>query len=226
MRILLAEDERELSRALVAILEHAGYVVDAAYDGEEALYDLDINDYDLAILDIMMPKVDGLTVLSTLREKGMTLPVLMLTAKSEIRDRVAGLDAGANDYLTKPFAAQELLARIRVLTRTNSAVAKRELAFGDFALDEQASQLVCGQTRVDLTAREFQMMEMLVTAKNTKISTEAFMRKVWGSLSDVETSVVWVNLSNLRKKLVQAGSGVSISALRGVGYYLEEKSAQ
>ena len=222
MRILLAEDERELSRALVAILEHAGYVVDAAMDGEEALYDLDINDYDLAILDIMMPKVDGLTVLTTLRGKGMTLPVLMLTAKSEIRDRVAGLDAGANDSLTKPFAAQELLARIRVLTRTTAGVAKRELAFGDISLDEQASQLVCGETRVDLTAREFQMMEMLVTAKNTKISTDAFMRKVWGSLSDVETSVVWVNLSNLRKKLAQAGSSVRISALRGVGYYLEE----
>ena len=224
MRILLAEDERELSRALVAILEHAGYVVDAALDGEEALYDLDINDYDIAILDIMMPKVDGLTVLKTIREKGLALPVLMLTAKSEIRDRVAGLDAGANDYLTKPFAASELLARIRVLTRTTPTVAKRELRFGDISLDVQASQLVCGDERVDLTAREFQMMEMLVTAKGSKISTDAFMRKVWGSLSDVETSVVWVNLSNLRKKLARVGSSVRISALRNVGYFLEESA--
>ena len=165
MRILLAEDERELSRALVAILEHAGYTVDAALDGEEALYNLDINDYDIAILDIMMPKVDGLAVLKTIREKGLVLPVLMLTAKSEIRDRVAGLDAGANDYLTKPFAASELLARIRVLTRTTPTVAKRELRFGDISIDERASQLVCGDERIDLTAREFQMMEMLVTAK-------------------------------------------------------------
>lgn len=222
MRILLAEDERELSRALVAILEHAGYVVDAVHDGEEALYNLDINDYDLVILDILMPKVDGLTVLATAREKGLATPVLMLTAKSEIRDRVAGLDAGANDYLTKPFAAQELLARIRVLTRTSADIAKRELTFGDITLDEQASQIVCGDVRTDLTAREFQMMEMLVTAKGAKISTDRFMRKVWGSLSDVETSVVWVNLSNLRKKLAQTGSEVRIVALRGVGYYLEE----
>ena len=224
MRILLAEDERELSRALVAILEHAGYVVDAALDGEEALYDLDINDYDIAILDIMMPKVDGLTVLKTIREKGLALPVLMLTAKSEIRDRVAGLDAGANDYLTKPFAASELLARIRVLTRTTPTVAKRELRCGDISLDAQASQLVCGDERVDLTARECQMMEMLVTAKGSKLSTAAFMRKVWGSLSDVETSVVWVNLSNLRKKLARVGSSVRISALRNVGYFLEESA--
>ena len=225
MRILLAEDERELSRALVAILEHSGYTVDAAPDGEEALYDLDINDYDLAILDIMMPKVDGLTVLKAIREKGLDLPVLMLTAKSAISDRVAGLDAGANDYLTKPFAAQELLARIRVLTRTSANQSRRELSFGDISLDEKASQLVCGDARVDLTAREFQMMEMLVTAKGSKLSTDAFMRKVWGSLSDVETSVVWVNLSNLRKKLAAVGSGVRITALRGVGYYLEEGGA-
>lgn len=222
MRLLLAEDERELSRALVAILEHAGYVVDAAPDGEEALYNLDINDYDMAILDIMMPKVDGLTVLRRMREQGIGIPVLMLSAKSEIHDRVTGLDAGANDYLTKPFAARELLARIRVLTRTSAGVAARELAFGDFTLDEGASQLVCDERRVDLTAREFQMMEMLVTAKGSKISADAFMRKVWGSLADVETSVVWVNLSNLRKKLAAAGSDVRIQALRGVGYYLEE----
>ena len=225
MRILLAEDERELSRALVAILEHAGYVVDAALVGEEALYDLDINDYDIAILDIMMPKVDGLTVLKTIREKGLALPVLMLTAKSEIRDRVAGLDAGANDYLTKPFAASELLARIRVLTRTTPTVAKRELRFGDISLDEQASQLVCGDERVDLTAREFQMMEVLLADPTAKVSTDQFMRKVWGSMSDVEQGVVWVNLSNLRKKLAGVGSRVKISALRGVGYYLEDPGA-
>lgn len=222
MRILLAEDEHALSRALVAILEHEGFVVDAVGDGEEALYQLDINDYDVVVLDIMMPKLDGLSVLRQMRADGNAVPVLLLTAKSEIRDRVEGLDSGANDYLTKPFAAQELLARLRVLTRTNQAAPTRELSFGDIALDEEGSQLCVGETRVDLTPREFQMMEMLVTAKNTKISTDAFMRKVWGSLSDVETSVVWVNLSNLRKKLAQVGSSVRISALRGVGYYLEE----
>ncbi len=222
MRILLAEDEHALSRALVAILEHEGFVVDAVGDGEEALYQLDINDYDVVVLDIMMPKLDGLSVLRQMRADGNAVPVLLLTAKSEIRDRVEGLDSGANDYLTKPFAAQELLARLRVLTRTNQAAPTRELSFGDIALDEEGSQLCVGETRVDLTPREFQMMEMLVAAGSSHpVSTDAFMRKVWGGLSDVETGVIWVNLSNLRKKLAKAGSSVGIVARRGVGYHLE-----
>ena len=226
MRILLAEDEHALSRALVAILEHEGFVVDAVGDGEEALYQLDINDYDVVVLDIMMPKLDGLSVLRQMRVDGNAVPVLLLTAKSEIRDRVEGLDSGANDYLTKPFAAQELLARLRVLTRTNQAAPARELSFGDIALDEEGSQLCVGETRVDLTPREFQMMEMLVAAGSSHpVSTDAFMRKVWGGLSDVETGVIWVNLSNLRKKLAKAGSSVGIVARRGVGYHLEMGAA-
>lgn len=226
MRVLLAEDERELSRALVAILEHSGYVVDAALDGEEALWQLDINDYDIVLLDIMMPKVDGLTVLRRLRAAGNDVPVLMLTAKSEIRDRVEGLDSGANDYLTKPFAAQELLARIRVLTRTTAGASKRASSFADIALDAAGSRLTCGDASVDLTAREFQMMEILLADPTAKVSTDQFLRKVWGSMSDVEQGVVWVNLSNLRKKLAGVGSRVKISALRGVGYYLDDPDAQ
>jgi DNA-binding response OmpR family regulator len=222
MRLLLAEDERELSRALVAILTHAGYVVDAALDGEEALYDAFNNDYDLLILDIMMPKVDGLTVLKRYREEGGAAPVLMLTAKSEIRDRVEGLDAGANDYLTKPFAAAELLARIRVLTRPDPASARKNPSFGDLTLDVDSSRLVCGDKSCDLTQREFQMMEILMRHPNQKISVDQFMRKVWGALSDVETSVVWVNISNLRKKIASVDSSVKISAARGVGYFLED----
>ena len=222
MRLLLAEDERELSRALCAILEHVGYTVDAAPDGEEAQYLLSCNDYDLLILDIMMPKVDGLTVLREVRENGSDVPVLLLTAKSSISDRVAGLDLGANDYLTKPFAAAELLARIRALTHTSPGLQKQTLRFGDLSLDASASQLKCGSTCCDLTPREFEMMELLLIHAGEKISTEQFMRKIWGGLTDAETSVVWVNISNLRKKIASVGAHVKISAARNVGYYLEK----
>lgn len=221
MRLLLAEDERQLSRALVAILEHDGYVVDAAPDGEEALYYVFNNDYDAIILDIMMPKVDGLTVLKRIREEGIETPVLMLTAKSEIRDRVEGLDAGANDYLTKPFAAAELLARIRVLTRANAAQPTNELTFGDLTLDVDGRRIVCGEKSCDLTRREYQMLEVMMRQPGHKVSAEQFMRKVWGGLTDVEPSVVWVNISNLRKRIASVGAHVKISASRNVGYYLE-----
>jgi two-component system response regulator ArlR len=225
MRILLAEDERELSRALAAILQHAGYLVDVAPDGEEALGFVFSSDYDLVILDIMMPKVDGLTVLRRMREEGIEVPVLMLTAKSEIRDRVEGLDSGANDYLTKPFAAAELLARIRVLTRTNPAQATADLSFGDLALDADGCRLVCDDKACDLTQREYQIMEMLVRHPQMKVSVDQFMRKIWGGFSDVEPSVVWVNISNLRKKIAGIGSRVKISAARNVGYYLDDSAA-
>ena len=222
MRVMLAEDERELSRALVAILEHESYTVDAAADGEEALWYIGENDYDVIVLDIMMPKVDGLTVLRELRAGGNATPVLLLTAKSEIRDRVEGLDAGANDYLTKPFAATELLARLRALTRSFAGAAPRSSSFADISLDAANSRLSCGDEGIDLTARECSMMEMLIADPGSKVSTEQFMRKVWGSMSEVETNVVWVNLSNLRKKLAAVGSRVAISSLRGVGYFLED----
>ncbi len=221
MRLLLAEDERELRRALTVILEKSGYVVDAAEDGEMAQYLLSCNEYDLAILDIMMPKVDGLTVLRGIRADGSGLPVLLLTAKSEIDDRVEGLDAGANDYLTKPFAAKELLARIRALTRTSPGVAAQGLSFGDLRLDADGSRLVCGEESVELSPREYAMMEVLVRAGDHRVSTEEFLRRVWGGDADVEANVVWVNLSNLRKKLARVGSTTSIRAQRNVGYYLE-----
>ncbi len=221
MRLLLAEDERELSRALVAILEHAGYVVDAAYDGAQALDDVSANDYDAIVLDIMMPKVDGLTVLRRLREGRNDVPVLMLTAKSEIRDRVEGLDSGANDYLTKPFAAAELLARIRALTRANPSEAVASPGFGDLELDVEGRRVRCGGRSCDLTQREFQMMEVLLRSPATKVSVDQFMRKVWGGLSDAEPSIVWVYISGLRKKLAGIGSRVRIVATRGVGYCLE-----
>ncbi|MBQ9057943.1 MAG: response regulator transcription factor [Atopobiaceae bacterium] len=221
MRILLAEDERQLARALVAILEHEDYVVDVANDGEEALYLLSCNDYDVCVLDIMMPKVDGLTVLRQMRDAGNYAPVMLLTAKGEIRDRVIGLDSGANDYLTKPFSAAELLARLRALTRPQGAVGRRVLQVGDLSLDLEARTLSCKGTSLEVLGRELQMMEMLMSHPNERISTERFLRTIWGGLSDVESSVVWVNLSNLRKKLKKLSSQVRIVTVRGVGYQLE-----
>ena len=209
MRLLLAEDEKELSDALVVILTHANYSVDAVYDGQEALDYLDGIEYDAVILDIMMPKVDGLTVLRRIRSKGNCVPVLLLTAKSEIDDRVAGLDCGADDYLTKPFASKELLARIRAITRRQPALQDTDLHCGPN-----------GQER--LANKEFQLMEMLMINAGQCISTERFLEKIWGYDSDAEINVVWVNLSALRKKLVSVGADIRIRVSRGLGYSLEE----
>lgn len=221
MRLLLADDEQELSQALVAILSHAGYQVDSSPDGEDALYKLDANGYDLVILDIMMPKVDGLTVLRHLRERGDEVPVLMLTARAEVDDRVAGLDAGANDYLVKPFSAKELLARIRALTRTSPGVVCHAPSFGDLSLDAKNSVLVCGGDSVGLTANELKIMRLLLDHGAGLTTVDQIRRDVWGMLSETEPSAVWVNVSNLRKKVRQVGSRVRIAAARGLGYRLE-----
>ena len=222
MRLLLADDERELLQALRAILSHAGYEVTTSSDGEDALYKLETNGYDLVILDIMMLRIDGLTVLKTLREQGNETPVLLLTAKAGIDDRVVGLDAGANDYLVKPFAARELLARIRALTHTSPGVTRRPSSFGDLSLDQANSLLVCGDRQVGLTVNELRIMCLLVEHGAGLTLTEHIRRDVWGMLSDTEQSAVWVNVSNLRKKMAQVGSSVSISSARGLGYRLEE----
>lgn len=224
MRLLLAEDEKMLSDALVTMLQHNNYSVDAVYDGQEALDYLESVDYDGAILDIMMPKMDGITVLKKIRAQGKTLPVLMLTAKSEIDDRVVGLDAGADDYLTKPFAIKELLARIRAMTRRQPELSASTLTFGDLSLNRADYSLSGPSDSTKLANKEFQMMEMLMSNPGQVISTERFLEKIWGYDSDAEINVVWVYISNLRKKLVSLGSGVSIKAARGVGYSLEDKS--
>ncbi len=223
MRILLAEDEKELSDALVAILKHNNYSVDAVYDGEEALDYLQGQEYDGAILDIMMPKMDGITVLKKVREQGNNVPILMLTAKSGIDDKVLGLDSGADDYLGKPFAMKELLARIRAMTRRKTEVAHTVLKMGNLTLDRNTYELeVEGQT-VRLANKEYQMMEMLLANPGQIISTERFMEKVWGYDSETEISVVWVNISNLRKRLSGLGANVEIKATRNQGYSLEQK---
>lgn len=222
MRLLLAEDEKELSDALVAILKHANYTVDAVYDGEEALDYLDTGVYDGVILDIMMPKKDGITVLKTARSRGMTLPILLLTAKSEIDDKVLGLDAGADDYLTKPFSMKELLARIRVMTRRRTESTDNLLSFGNLTLDTATFELKCGENSLRLANKEFQMLQMLMVSPGQIISTEKFMDKIWGWDSETELNVVWVYISYLRKKLQTLGADVKITAVRGSGYTLEK----
>lgn len=222
MRLLLAEDERELSRALVAILIHNNYSVDAVYDGQEALDYLENGNYDGAILDIMMPKLDGLTVLRKIRAQGNTIPVILLTAKSEIDDRVEGLDTGADDYLTKPFATKELLARIRAITRRQSEVSDTVLRFGNLSLNRATFELSSEKGAFRLANKEFQMLEMLMANPGNLISTERFMEKIWGYDSEAEINVVWVYISYLRKKLNVLSKSIQIKATRNVGYSLEE----
>lgn len=224
MRLLLAEDEKELSNALVTILKHNNYSVDAVYDGLEALDYLQAENYDGAILDIMMPKMDGLTVLKKLRASGSDLPVLMLTAKSEIDDRVLGLDSGADDYLTKPFATKELLARIRSMTRRQAEVTDNVLRYANIKLDRSTFELSTEQGNFRLANKEFQMMEMLMANPKILISTDRFMEKIWGYDSEAEINVVWVYISYLRKKLAALNANVVIKASRGVGYSLEERA--
>ena len=221
MKLLLAEDEKELAKALAVILRHNNYSVDVVHDGDDALSYLENGDYDGAILDIMMPKLDGLSVLRKIRGDGTGIPVLILTAKSEIDDRVAGLDAGADDYLTKPFAMKELLARVRAMLRRRTDNADTALAFADITLDLSSCMLNCGNEGVRLTNKEFQMLEMLITADGGIISVEKFMDKIWGYDSDTEQNVVWVYVSYLRRKLSGIGSSVVIEAHRNLGYSLE-----
>ncbi len=221
MRILLAEDEKELSRALVAILKHNNYSVDAVYNGQDALDYIETGLYDGVVLDIMMPKVDGITVLQTIREQGNSVPVILLTAKSEIDDRVLGLDSGADDYLTKPFSTKELLARIRAMTRRKAETTHSVLAFGNIRLDRTTFELFSPSDTIKLANKEFQMLEMLMTTPGKIISNEVFMEKIWGYDSDTELSVVWVYISYLRKKLTSLKADIQIKATRNRGYSLE-----
>lgn len=223
MRLLLAEDEEELSKALVTVLKHHNYSVDAVYNGQDALEYLETELYDGAILDIMMPKMDGITVLKKAREQGISLPVILLTAKSEIDDRVTGLDAGADDYLTKPFSMKELLARIRAMTRRQGETTDNQLSYGNITLDRSTYLLSSDQVAepVRLANKEFQMLEMLLVNPGQIISQDQFMDKIWGYDSEAEQNVVWVYISYLRKKLANLKANVNIKASRGLGYSVE-----
>lgn len=222
MRLLLAEDEKPLSRALTAILERNNYSVDAVYDGEAALEYLEADNYDGVILDIMMPKLDGITVLKEIRKRGNLIPVLLLTAKSEVDDKVEGLDAGANDYLAKPFHSKELLARIRAMTRTKMTQANSKLQVGNVVLDRATFELSTPSDSCRLANKEYQMMELMMSNPDHLISSERFMEKIWGYDSDAEINVVWVYISYLRKKLSALHANIQIKAARNVGYSLEE----
>lgn len=220
MRLLLAEDERELSNALVAILKRNNFSVDAAYNGRDALDALETGLYDGAILDVMMPVMDGISVLKSIREKGSAIPILMLTAKSEVNDRVLGLDSGADDYLTKPFSTKELLARVRAMTRRQAGIANTILTFHDVKLNCTTYQLSSTSASFRLANKEFQILEMLMKNPGQVIRTERFLEKIWGYDTDAELNVVWVYISYLRKKLAALDAGVKIKATRNLGYSL------
>ncbi len=222
MKLLLAEDEIDMSEALVDILTFHKYTVDAVYDGEEALDYARLGNYDGIILDIMMPKKDGLTVLKELRNEGCQIPVLMLTAKSEIEDKVAGLDLGADDYLAKPFAMDELLARLRAMLRRREKTISSELTCGNVSLDQKTFELKTDKDSLILPKLEFQVMEMFMLNQEMYLSADTILEKVWGYETDAEISTVWVYISNLRKKLSQLSADVEIQAKRNIGYRLEK----
>jgi DNA-binding response OmpR family regulator len=220
MRILLAEDEVSLSRALVAILTGNNYSVDAVYDGDEAESYIMSGDYDCAILDVMMPGQDGFEVLRKIRAKGSSIPVMMLTAKSQIDDKVEGLDLGANDYLTKPFDSKELLARLRAMTR-NSNSSDNILRYGNITLNRNNFELSSETDSVTLASKEYQILEYLMLNQGMLISSERFMDKIWGLDYDGDNSILFTNFSYLRRKLTKIGANVRIKATRNAGYTLE-----
>lgn len=222
MRILVVEDEKRLARTIGDLLEANNYTVDLCYDGESGLDNAMSAIYDAMILDVMLPRMDGLTVARKLRQAGVNLPILMLTARSSLEDKVSGLDSGADYYLTKPFASEELLACLRALTRKQGASAlDNTLTFGDLRLELSSCLLVCGERSVRLSRKEFEIMGLLMTNGGQVVTKETLILKVWGYESDAEDNNVEVYISFLRKKLTRLKSTVSIRTLRMLGYHLE-----
>ena len=221
MRILLAEDEKLLSKAIVKIFEKNNYSVDAVFNGKDALTFIELGNYDCVVLDIMMPIMNGIDVIKKVREKGNNIPILILSAKSDINDKILGLDTGANYYLTKPFDTRELLAAIRAITRTQIS-SDSKIHYGNLILDRATFELTTPSGSFKLANKEFQMMEMLLSNPTHIIPTEKFMSKIWGYDSDTELNIVWVYISYLRKKLSALNANVKIVAHRNSGYSLEE----
>lgn len=222
MRILIAEDEVSIARALKVMLEKSKYAVDMVHSGTDALDYIRAASYDALVLDIMMPGMDGIEVLTTARAEGCTTPALFLTAKAEVADRVAGLDAGADDYLPKPFASSEFLARVRALTRRSNTYASSILSFGNVTLDcsQYLLKTILGEVR--LNNKEYQLMELFLRHPRQVFSSEHLMEKVWGLDSEAEMDVVWTYIGFLRRKLRQIGADIEIRTIRGAGYALEE----
>ena len=222
MRILVADDEPEMTMVLEDLLRREHYSVDVVHNGQDAVdYGLAEN-YDCLVLDVMMPKLDGIQVLRALRARNIATPVLLLTARGQIEDRVTGLDSGADDYLPKPFDNRELTARVRALTRRSGEYTPSVLAAGNITLDCSTFELRGGSAGIRLGSKEFQMLELLMRQKGRLISTEQFMEHIWGYDSDAEINVVWAYISYLRRKLEAVGANVRIAAQRGRGYLLEE----
>lgn len=220
MRILLAEDEVALNKAVSKILQRNNYTVDSVFDGEDALTYLTSGLYDLAVLDVMMPKLDGISVLKALRGQGIAVSVIILTAKSQTEDKVLGLDCGADDYVTKPFEIEELLARIRAVTRRKSGEDTNELIYGDLKLDVKTFEISSLLGSKKLNHKEFQLLEYLMKNPKSVTSADRLMEKIWDVDSNADLNVVWVYLSGLRKKLTEIGSTVKIKTSRNLGYYL------
>lgn len=222
MRILIAEDEVTIARALKVMLEKNKYAVDMVHNGNDALDYIQVTTYDALVLDIMMPGKDGIEVLKAARGSGNTTPALFLTAKAEVADRVAGLDAGADDYLPKPFAASEFLARVRALTRRSGSYAPSVLTFGNAALDCNQYLLKTMSEEIRLNNKEYQLAELFFRHPHQVFSSEHLMERVWGLDSEAEMDVVWTYIGFLRKKLKQIRANVEIRTIRGAGYALEE----
>ena len=221
MKLLYAEDEISMSEAIVDILEYHNYTVDAVYDGDAALEYARTEQYDGIILDIMMPYRSGLEVLKMLRREGRRTPVLLLTARSEVEDRITGFDSGADDYLPKPFDMGELLARVRAMLRRKEDYTPSVLTFGNISLDSRSFELKGKEGSVFLPKLEYQLMELLMLNKGIYLSTEDILVKVWGYDTDVEIGIVWVYISYLRKKLAELNADIVIKAKRNIGYTLE-----
>ena len=223
MHLLIAEDELDLAEALTAFFEKNHFTVDAVHNGFDAYEYAASGAYDGVILDVMMPKMDGIQVLERLRAEGCKTPIMMLTAKGQKNDRITGFNAGADDYLPKPFDPDELLSRVRAMLRRSEAYQPSVLSFGDVTLDPATGLLDCGGQSLRLSGREFQVMELFLRNPRQVFSAERIMERVWGWDNEAEINVVWVNISNLRKKLKSIGSRLSLKANRGLGYVLEDE---
>lgn len=225
MKLLLAEDTADLNRAVSAVLEHEGYSVDRAFDGQQAMDYLQSGGYDAVILDIMMPKKDGLEVLKEMRERHIMTPVMLLTAKTEIDDRVAGLDAGADDYLPKPFAMKEMLARVRSMIRRREIYEESALSFADITLDP-AGFVLQSRNSVRLSIKEFELLKTLMTNTDIELSTQYLLEHVWRGEPNVHEDTVWLYVSYLRGKLRSVGSPVTIEGGRGGSFRLRAQTEE
>ena len=223
MRLLYAEDERPMSDAVVDILTFHKYTVDAVFDGEEALAFLKTEHYDGIILDVMMPRMNGIDVLKKIRAMGIHTPVLMLTAKSEVEDKISGLDAGADDYLAKPFAMGELLARVRAMLRRREEYFPEIMTFGNVSLNTANYELSTPEQSCSLSKIEYQLMELLMMNKGIYLATDDLLTKIWGYETEAEVGIVWVYISYLRKKLSSMNADIEIKAKRNIGYMLQKK---